>query len=89
MMNDTLANALSTIMNENQLIGEFKKTESRQGNYLDINLLNNINKCGVIKPRHSVKKNNYEKFEKRFLPAKGFGFLIVSSASETFSTLTP
>ena len=105
MMNDTLANALSTIMNaekigrkectikssskivekvletmkENQFLGEFKKTESRRGNSLKINLLNNINKCGVIKPRHSVKKGNYEKFEKRFLPAKGFGVLIVST----------
>jgi small subunit ribosomal protein S8 len=41
--------------------------------------LNNINGCGVIKPRHSVKKDDYEKFEKRFLPAKGFGILIVST----------
>ena len=105
MMNDPLANALSTILNaekigkkeciikpsskiiekvleimkECQFIGEFKKIESRSGNSLEINLLNNINKCGVIKPKHSVKKDNYEKFEKRFLPAKGFGFLIVST----------
>ena len=68
-----------TIMKENQYIGEFKKTESRQGSSLVLNLLNNINKCGVIKPRHSVKKDNYEKFEKRYLPAKGFGILIVST----------
>ena len=67
------------IMNDNQYIGEFKKIESRQGNYLNLNLLNNINGCGVIKPRHSVKKDDYEKFEKRFLPAKGFGILIVST----------
>ncbi|MBW2985082.1 30S ribosomal protein S8 [Candidatus Woesearchaeota archaeon] len=68
-----------TIMKENQYLGEFKKTESRQGSSLVLNLLNNINKCGVIKPRHSVKKDNYEKFEKRYLPAKGFGILIVST----------
>ena len=67
------------IMKDNQFLGEFKKIESRQGDSLEINLLNNINKCGVIKPRHSIKKDNYEKFEKRFLPAKGFGILIVST----------
>ena len=67
------------IMQENQFVGEFKKTESRRGDHLDLNLLNNINNCGVIKPRHSVNKDNYEKFEKRFLPAKGFGILIVST----------
>ena len=38
-----------------------------------------INKCGVIKPRFSVKKNEYEKFEKRYLPAHGFGIIIVST----------
>ena len=105
MMNDPLANTLSSIMNaekigkkectikpsskliekvleimkDQQFIGDFKKTESRQGTSLHLNLLNNINNCGVIKPRHSIKKDNYEKFEKRFLPAKGFGFLIVST----------
>ena len=105
MMNDPLANALSTILNaekigkkectikpsskiiekvleimkDQQFIGDFEKTESRQVTCLYLNLLSNINNCGVIKPRHSIKKDNYEKFEKRFLPAKGFGFLIVST----------
>ena len=73
------------IMKDFQFIGEFKKTKTRQGNYLEINLLNNINKCGVIKPRHSIKKDNYEKFEKRFLPAKGFGVLIVSTSKGIMS----
>lgn len=76
-----LIESVLKIMNENQFIGEFKKIEERQGNHLEINLLNNINNCGVIKPKHSVKKDNYEKFEKRFLPAKGFGFLIVSTSN--------
>ena len=67
------------IMKESQFVGEFKKIKARHGNSLELNLLNNINKCGVIKPRHSIKKDNYEKFEKRFLPAKGFGILIVST----------
>tara|TARA_B100001971_G_C17762433_1_gene320864 strand:+ start:161 stop:547 length:387 start_codon:yes stop_codon:yes gene_type:complete len=68
-----------TIMKDNQYIGDFEKTETRQGTSLKLNLLNNINKCGVIKPRHSLKKDNYEKFEKRYLPAKDFGILIVST----------
>ena len=67
------------IMKDNYYVGEFKETEDSKGNILRINLLNNINKCGVIKPRFSVKKDGYEKFEKRFLPAKDFGILIVST----------
>ena len=67
------------IMKDNYYIGEFKEIEDSKGNMLSINLLNKINKCGVIKPRFSVKKDGYEKFEKRFLLAKEFGILIVST----------
>ncbi len=68
-----------SIMKDNYYIGEFKEIEDSKGNILSVELLNKINKCGVIKPRFSVKKEGYEKFEKRFLPAKGFGILIVST----------
>jgi len=66
-------------MKDNHYIGEFKEIEDLKGNMLSIQLLNKINKCGVIKPRFSVKKEGYEKFEKRFLAAKNFGILIVST----------
>ncbi len=67
------------IMKNNYYIGGFKEIEDSKGNMLSVQLLNKINKCGVIKPRFSVKKEGYEKFEKRFLPAKDFGILIVST----------
>jgi small subunit ribosomal protein S8 len=38
-----------------------------------------LNKCNAIKPRFSVKKDNVEKFEKRYLLAKDFGCLIIST----------
>ena len=68
-----------SIMKDNYYIGEFKEIEDSKGNILSVELLNKINKCGVIKPRFSIKKDGYEKFEKRFLPAKGFGILIIST----------
>ena len=46
---------------------------------LKLNLLGNINKCGVIKPRYSVKNDEFEKFEERYLLARGMGILIVST----------
>jgi len=67
------------IMKDNYYVGEFKEIEDSKSNMLSVQLLNKINKCGVIKPRFSVKKDGYEKFEKRFLPAKDFGILIVST----------
>ncbi|MAG52934.1 MAG: 30S ribosomal protein S8 [Nanoarchaeota archaeon] len=67
------------IMKDHLYIGEYSTEKSNRGESLKINLLGNINRCGVIKPRFSVKKDSYEKFEKRFLPARNFGFLIVST----------
>lgn len=68
-----------TIMQENHYIGKHEITEDNRGNAATIFLIGKINKCGAIKPRFSVKKNEYEKFEKRFLLAKDFGLLFIST----------
>jgi len=67
------------IFNKNNYIGKYTETADSRGNYIKLNLLGRINKCGVIKPRYPITKNDFEKFEKRFLPAKGFGILILST----------
>lgn len=68
-----------TIMNEQGYIGSFENTEDGKGGHLVVNLLGNINKCGVVKPRFSTKKDEFEKWEKRYLPAKDFGVILVST----------
>jgi small subunit ribosomal protein S8 len=68
------------IMQANLYVGSFTEIEDTKGNLLKINLLGSINSCGAIKPRYAVKKEDYEKFEKRYLPAKDFGILIVSTS---------
>lgn len=40
-----------------------------------------LNGCNSIKPRFIVKSLDYEKYVKRYLPAKGIGILIVSTNS--------
>ena len=67
------------MMNEAGYIGSYEVIEDNKGDLLRINLLGRLNKAGVIKPQHQIKKNDFERFEKRFLPAKDFGFLIVST----------
>ena len=68
------------ILNAEGYIGKYEETDDGRGKYLKLNLLGNINECGSIKPRFAVKLSDYEKFEKRFLPAKDFGVLIVSTS---------
>ena len=70
---------LLRVMKENGYIGDFKEIQDSRGNYIQLSLLGNINKCGVIKPRYSAKNTEFEKFERRYLPAKNLGILFVST----------
>jgi len=73
------------MMQRNNFIGEFKEINDNKGGLIKISLNGNINKCGVIKPRFPVKIAELEKFEKRYLPAKDFGILIVSTPKGVMS----
>ncbi|MDD5253605.1 MAG: 30S ribosomal protein S8 [Candidatus Nanoarchaeia archaeon] len=67
------------ILKENKYIDNFRVEEDNKGGLIEINLNGSINKTGAIKPRFSVKVNTIEKFEKRYLPAKDFGLIIIST----------
>ena len=67
------------IMNEHKYIGSFKEVDDGKGGFIVVNLLGNINKCGAIKPRFPCKVEDFNKFEKRYLLAKDFGILIIST----------
>jgi small subunit ribosomal protein S8 len=69
-----------TMMQENGYIGDQEVIEDKKGGKIIVNLIGTLNKCGVIKPRFPVKLNNFEKFEKRYLPAKGFGHILISTS---------
>ena len=68
------------IMQEGGYVGELEDLSPGRGGFGKLNLLGNVNKCGVIKPRFSVKSQDFIKFEKRYLPASGVGILIVSTS---------
>ena len=67
------------IMKDHRYIGSYE--DINEGRAIKINLLGNLNKCGVIKPRFSTKHHSIEKWEKRYLPAKDFGIILVSTPS--------
>ncbi|MCX8146980.1 MAG: 30S ribosomal protein S8 [Candidatus Woesearchaeota archaeon] len=68
------------IMRENNYIGSYEEKKDNTGTMLLVNLIGNINKCGAIKPRFPVGVEEFEKFEKRYLIAKGFGIIIISTS---------
>jgi small subunit ribosomal protein S8 len=68
------------ILHREGYVGEFEEIEDGKGGYIKVHLIGKINNCGVIKPRFSIKAGQFETNEKRYLPAKGFGIIIVSTS---------
>ncbi len=67
------------VMKANKYVGDFEEIKDGKGGMIKLNHIGNINKCGVIKPRYSVKKSEFEKFEERYLLARDMGILVVST----------
>ncbi|MBI4150590.1 30S ribosomal protein S8 [Candidatus Woesearchaeota archaeon] len=67
------------LFNAHGYLGQAELASDARGGALKVHLLGKINKCGVIKPRFAVTMKEYEKFEKRYLPAKNVGVLLVST----------
>jgi small subunit ribosomal protein S8 len=74
-----LAKEVLKVMQKEGYIGIFEFIDDGRSGKFKIQLKNRVNDCNVIKPRYSVRVDEFEKWEKRFLPAKGFGILIVST----------
>jgi len=67
------------VMKEKNYIKDFKLIkEGNKGKFV-VQLHGKIINCNVIKPRFSVKKEEFEKWEKRFLPAYNIGILILTT----------
>jgi small subunit ribosomal protein S8 len=73
------------VMQERGYIGPFEFVEDTTGGKFRVKLIGHINNCGVIKPRHAIKKTDFEKWESRYLPAQDFGTLIVTTTAGVIS----
>ena len=76
----TLADVLGILKKFGYIKGYDKVKEGGKSSF-NVKLNGNINVCGVIKPRYAVKRDEYEKYEKRYLPSKNMGIMIVSTVN--------
>ncbi len=67
------------LMNDHNYLGGFEEITTENVPKIKVHLLGKINKCNVIKPRFSTKFREFEKWEKRYLPAKDFGIIVIST----------
>ncbi|KAF5052199.1 30S ribosomal protein S8 [anaerobic digester metagenome] len=75
-----LLGAMLRIMQDAGYIGSFEYIDDRRGGQFQVHLSGGINKCGVITPRYTVALAELEYWETRYLPAKNFGLLILSTS---------
>ena len=66
-------------------ISEFEYIEDEKAGIFQVKLKGNINNCGVIKPRYPIKREDLEKWESRYLPARDFGLLILTTTQGIIS----
>ncbi|HLC79027.1 MAG TPA: 30S ribosomal protein S8 [archaeon] len=67
------------IMQEGGYIGSFEFVEDGRDGFFKVKLVGRINECRAIKPRYAVKKDEFEKFEKKYLPSYDIGTIIVTT----------
>ena len=60
-------------------IGEFEFIDDGKSGAFRVQLLGNINDTKAIKPRFSVRIDEWNKWEQRYIPSRDFGLLIVST----------
>ena len=71
--------SMLSIMQSSGYVGEYQRIDDGRGGAYRVELIGAINRCGVIKPRHSVKRAEFDKWESRYLPARDFGLLILTT----------
>ncbi len=76
-----LIGSVLRVMQKGDYIGDFEYIEDGKAGIFKIELLGTINRCGAIKPRFSVQTTDIEKWEQRYLPARNFGYLILTTSA--------
>ena len=74
-----LVHSVLRVLQKRGYIGAFELISDGKGGLFRIELKGKILDCNVIKPRFSVKVDEFEKWEKRYLPARDVGVLILTT----------
>ncbi|NYZ79987.1 30S ribosomal protein S8 [Candidatus Micrarchaeota archaeon] len=80
-----LIGSVLKIMQRENYVGNFEFIEDGRSGMYRVQLKGAVNNCKAIKPRYSAQKNEFPKWEKRYLPSKTLGTLIVSTPNGVIS----
>ena len=69
------------VMQKHGYIGEFTQVDDHRSGKIVVELNGRLNKCGVISPRYNVRLNELEKWVVKLLPARQFGYIILTTSA--------
>ncbi|KAI1200103.1 ribosomal protein S8 [Nemania serpens] len=70
-----------TVMQKKGYIGEFEEVDDHRSGKIIVQLNGRINKAGVISPRYNVHLSELEKWVVKLLPARQFGYVILTTSA--------
>ena len=79
-----IGNVLEVLFDRGYIAG-FEFIDDGKAGRFEVELRGAINECGPIKPRYAVSADEFERWEKRFLPARDFGALILTTSQGIMS----
>ena len=74
-----LIGGVLNLLKEKGYINEYEYLDDGKTGVFQVKLKGNINNCGVIKPIYPIKREYMDKCESRYLPARDFGLLILTT----------
>ncbi|KAI0481463.1 ribosomal protein S8 [Xylaria cf. heliscus] len=69
------------VMQKKGYIGEFEQVDDHRSGKIVVQLNGRINKAGVISPRYNVHLSQLEKWVVKLLPARQFGYIILTTSA--------
>ena len=73
------------VIQKHGYIGEFEYIDDSRSGKFKVQLLGRIKKCGSVRPHFSVRIDDLEKWEKRYLPSRDVGILIITTSKGVIS----
>ncbi|MGA3020380.1 MAG: 30S ribosomal protein S8 [Candidatus Micrarchaeales archaeon] len=80
-----LVRSVFATLKKNGYVDEIEEVSEGKFKRLRITLSKKINSIGVVRPRHALKIDDFQKYEKRYIPSRDFGILIISTPKGVMS----
>jgi len=81
---NTIGSILEVLYDRGYVDG-FQYVDDGKAGKFEVELKGAINECGAVKPRYAAGSDGFERWEKRFLPARDYGTLVVTTSRGVMS----